>query len=160
MNLAWKNRIKAYLSTPIAWLLIGGFALRVYSAVMRCIINPDGAQYIFQASAIFNQQWSELLACKLSFVSPLPFFIAAAFGVFRDWIAAGQAVSVAFGTATLIPLYHLLKRFFNQTACNLTILIYALMPVFVEGGGNILRGPIFWFFFSRRHALFYSPVRR
>ena len=151
---AWFNAIQAGLSAPIAWVFIGAFGLRVYSAAMRCIVNPDSAQYIFQASALFNQQWSELLGCKLNYLSPLPFFIAAAFGFFRDWIAAGQAVNVFFGTATLIPLYCLLKRFADRTVCTLTILIYALMPVFVEGSGNILRGPLFWFFSAMGMLMF------
>lgn len=133
------------MNTPIGWVFIGALALRIYSATMRCVINPDGAQYLFQASAIFNHQWSDLLACKLNYVAPLPFFIAAAFGLFKDWVVAGQVVNVIFGTATLIPLYYLLRRFADQTVCTLTLLIYALMPVFVEGSGNILRGPIFWF---------------
>jgi 4-amino-4-deoxy-L-arabinose transferase-like glycosyltransferase len=150
----WLTPDKAHRFTPVGWVVLGAAALRTYSAAMRCIINPDGAQYIFQASAIFNQQWSELLGCKLNFVSPLPFLIAAAYGIFRDWIVASQAVNVFFGTATLIPLYYLLKRFADRTVCTLTLLIYALMPVFVEGSGNILRGPIFWFFSAMGMLMF------
>jgi 4-amino-4-deoxy-L-arabinose transferase-like glycosyltransferase len=138
--------VKPRLCAPIVWVLAGAFVLRVYSAALRCAVNPDGAQYLFQASAIFNHQWHDLLACKLSYISPLPFLIAVCFGIFRDWIIAGQAVSVFFGTATLVPLYYLLRRFSDVTISTLTVLIYALVPVFVEGSGNILRDPVFWFF--------------
>jgi 4-amino-4-deoxy-L-arabinose transferase-like glycosyltransferase len=149
-----KSKIKMWLSYPIVWVMIGGFLVRLYSAGMRTIINPDGAQYIFQASAILNQHWSDLFSCRLNFVSPLPFFIAAAFGLFKDWIIAGQAVNVLFGTATLVPLYYLLKRFADRTVCTLTLLIYALMPVLVEGSGNILRDPMFWFFSTMGMLMF------
>jgi 4-amino-4-deoxy-L-arabinose transferase-like glycosyltransferase len=138
--------VKPRLCAPIVWVLAGAFVLRVYSAALRCAVNPDGAQYLFQASAIFNHQWHDLLACKLSYISPLPFLIAVCFGIFRDWIIAGQAVSVFFGTATLVPLYYPLRRFSDVTISTLTVLIYALVPVFVEGSGNILRDPVFWFF--------------
>jgi 4-amino-4-deoxy-L-arabinose transferase-like glycosyltransferase len=138
--------LRAQLSEPIVWVLIGALALRVYSAGMRCVVNPDAAQYLFQASAIFNQQWHDLFACKLNYSSSLPFVIAASFWIFRDWIIAGQAVSILFGTATLIPLFFLLRRFWDRKASTLAVLIYALMPVFVEGSGDILRDPLFWFF--------------
>lgn len=146
-GIVW-SKTKAWLSTPIAWVLIGGLFVRLYSAAMRTIINPDGAQYIYQASALFNQEWSGLLSCKLVYLSPLPIFIAAAFSVCRDWIVAGQLVNVLFGWATLLPLYYILLRFFHRNVCTLTVLIYALLPVFVDGSGNVIRGPMFWFCLS------------
>lgn len=137
--------VKALGTNPVTWVLVLGLALRIYSAAVRCIINPDGAQYIFQASAIFTAKWSDLLSCKLTYVTPLPFFIAAAFGVFRDWIIAAQVVNVLFGWATLFPLFFLLRRFTDRTVSIFTVLIFALMPVFVEGSSNVIRGPMFWF---------------
>jgi len=125
---------------------MGGFAIRFYAIAMRTIINPDGAQYLYQASAIYNHHWSNLFSCKLNYISPLPIFIASSFAVFKDWIIAGQAVSLLFGTATLLPLYHLVRRFTNPSVCVLTLLIYALIPVFVDVSGDILKGPLFWFF--------------
>jgi len=143
-----KAKTKEWLSTPIAWVLIGGLIIRLYSAAMRTIIGPDGAQYIYQASALFNHEWSSVVACKLTYLSPLPIFIAAAFAVCRDWIVAGQSVNVLFGWATLLPIYHILRRFFERNVCTLTVLIYALMPVFVDGSSNVMRGAMFWFFLT------------
>ncbi len=136
---------KVWFSRPIVWALTLGLAVRVYAAAMRTIINPDGVQYIYQAAAIYNRQWSELFTCKLNFLSPLPIFIAASFAACRDWIVASHIVNISFGTATLVPLYYLLRRFFQREVCTLTVLIYALMPVLVDGSGNVIRGPMFWF---------------
>ncbi len=130
---------------PIVWVLIAGFIIRLYSASMRTIINPDGAQYIYQAGAFFNLEWSKVLACKIAYISPLPICIAGAFAVFKDWIVAGQFVNLLFGWAALWPLYHVVRRFFSRDVCNLTLLIYALIPVFVDGSSNVIRGPMFWF---------------
>jgi hypothetical protein len=139
---------------PVTWVFAGGLAVRIYSAALRCIINPDGAQYIYQAGAIFNGNWSDLLACKLTYVSPLPFLIAASFGLFRDWIIAAQAVNVLLGWATLFPLFLLLRRFTDNSVSILTVLIFALMPVLVEGSGDVLRGPLFWFCLSMGLLMF------
>ncbi len=136
---------KRWLAAPIAWVLIGGLCIRLYSAAMRTIINPDGAQYIYQASAIFNHDWAAVLACKLAWISPLPILIASAYAVCGDWIVAGHIVNVTFGWATLVPLYFILIRFFDRNVSTLTVLIYALMPLLVEGSGNVIRGPMFWF---------------
>ena len=152
--MTWLKRIKTCFAAPVVWVLLGAFALRIYAAAMRAVINPDGAQYILQASAIFNGQWSELLDCNLTFVTPLSFLIAAAFALFRDWIVAGHAVNVIFGTATLIPLYYLLKRFSNRTVSTISVLVFALIPVFVDVSSDILRGPIFWFFATMGMLMF------
>jgi hypothetical protein len=155
MNLSkFIHWIKALGSNPVAWVFALGLTLRIYSAAMRCIINPDGAQYIYQASAIVNANWSDLLACKLTYVTPFPFFIAVAFGVFRDWIIAAQAVNIFFGWATLFPLFFLLRRFADSTVSIFTILIFALMPVFVEGSSNVIRGPMYWFCLSMGMLMF------
>jgi hypothetical protein len=140
-----KVRMKVLLSSPASWVIFGAFLLRAFSAATRCVVNPDGAQYLYQASAIFNLQWSNLLSCKLSYISPFPIIIAPVYAIVRDWIVAGQVVNVLFGTITLIPLYHLLRRFTDRTVSTLTLLVFGLIPVFVEGSGNLLRGPIFWF---------------
>ena len=144
---AW-SKPKLWLLTPIAWVFIAGFLVRLYSAMMRTIIGPDGAQYIYQASALFNQHWSGLFDCKLSYLSPLPVMIAAAFAVCKDWIVAGQSINVLFGWATLFPLYRILRRFFDRHVCTLTVLIYALIPVFVDGSSEVMRGAMFWFFLT------------
>lgn len=143
-----KSRTLTWLSTPIAWVLVGGFLVRLYAAAMRTIIGPDGAQYIHQASVLFNHEWSGLFSCNLNYLSPLPIFIAAAYAVCRDWIVAGLTINVLFGWATLLPLYHVLRRFFERGVCMLTVLIYALIPVLVDNSGNVMRGAMFWFFLT------------
>ncbi len=120
--------------------------IRLYACLTTHIVNPDGVHYIYQARAVYYGQWSQLTACHLNFFSMLPFLIASAFAVVRDWIIAGRVVTFVFSTATLIPLFFILKRFLNRTACHLTILVYAFIPVLVSRTADIVRGPIFWFF--------------
>jgi 4-amino-4-deoxy-L-arabinose transferase-like glycosyltransferase len=147
-------KIKLLLSSPITWVLLGGFFVRFYSAAARGIINRDGHHYIYQAQAIFSGEWSNLVSCKISFVSIYPFFIAAANMLFHDWIVSGVFVSLLFGWATLFPLYFLLRRFVSETVCAAAMVIYALVPTFVNCSGDIVRGPVFWFFLSLGMLMF------
>lgn len=139
------SRCSNWFMQPIAWVWVGGLILRIYSAGMRTIINPDGSQYIYQASTILNQDWANLLTCKLNWLSPFPPAIAAVFIVCRDWVVAAQIVNVLFGWMTLFPIYYILRRYFNDKVSTITVLIYALMPVLVDGSSNVIRGPMFWF---------------
>ncbi|MBA7662508.1 hypothetical protein ES703_70537 [subsurface metagenome] len=59
---------------------------------------------------------------------------------------AAKSVSLIFGTMTLVPLYFLLKRFFDESIGLLVLLIFALIPVFIDRSVDVVRGPIFWFF--------------
>lgn len=141
-----KNRLSDYCSHPISWILLLVIFIRLYACLTTYIVNPDGVHYIYQARAIYYGQWSKLTACHLNYISVLPFLIASSFAVVRDWIIAGRMVTFVFSTATLIPLFFILKRFLNKTACHLTVLVYAFIPVLVNRTSDVVRGPIFWFF--------------
>ena len=130
----------------MSWILLLALAIRIYACLTNFIINPDGIHYIHQARSIFYGQWDKLTTCRLNYVSILPFCIASVFTFVRDWIVAGRVVTVFFGTATLIPLSFILRRFFDRTLSYLTLLLYALLPVWVNRSADIVRGPIFWFF--------------
>lgn len=141
-------KIRLFFQNPVVWVFAGAIGLRVLGAGMRCVIGPDAAQYLYQASAVFNGQWASLTGCKISFVSPLPIVVAAAFFIFKDWIIAGQAVNILFGWASLIPLFLILRRLFDRTVATLTTLIYALIPIFADNSTNIMRDAMGWFFIT------------
>ncbi|MEJ2040624.1 MAG: glycosyltransferase family 39 protein [Desulfosarcinaceae bacterium] len=142
------NRIKALFSTPISWVFLAGFALRFYSGAARCVVNADAHHYIYQARVIYSGHWSELFSCGHAHISTYPFFTAMAFTLVRDWITAGLAVNILFGSAALVPLYFLLRRFLDDTASILCTLVFALMPTFVNTSGDIVRDPVFFFFIA------------
>ena len=124
------------------------FVVRLFAANYTYIINQDGVLYIYQARAIFYGEWENLKTCILPYISNYPIFIAGVFAIFRDWIVAARSVSIFFGTITLIPLYLLLKRFFDDKINLLVILMYALAPVLVGRSADVVRGPIYWFFIT------------
>jgi 4-amino-4-deoxy-L-arabinose transferase-like glycosyltransferase len=140
------------------YVFLLALGLRLYACINIPIINPDGVYYINQAKAIYHGQWGLVRHCGLSFVSNYPFFIAGAYGIFHDWIIAARSVSLVFGFAALLPLYFLLKRFFTTTISALCILIFALIPVLVSRSGDVVRGPVFWFFITLGLYFFVSQI--
>ncbi len=130
----------------VVLIFILGFAVRLFASLHTYVINPDGVYYIHQARAFYFGEWDALTSCHLSFLSNYPLFIAGAYAVFHHWIVAAKFVSVLFGSAALIPLYLLCRRFFDRNISALTILVFALLPVFVVTGADVVRDPVCWFF--------------
>jgi 4-amino-4-deoxy-L-arabinose transferase-like glycosyltransferase len=124
------------------------FLIRLYSCQNTLIINPDGAKYICQARAVYYGQWKETTSCRVSGVSSYPFLIAGAYTIFRDWVASARIVSLLFGFAALIPLYLLLRSFFEYEIGLLATLVVGLTPVLVRGSADVIRDPICWFFLA------------
>ena len=142
----WASRL-----TPEKISFLGVFliavALRLIAWSNTPVIAPDGVLYISQAQAIFYGQWAEIARCSgLDRLSDYPFLIAAFYNVFSDWIIAGKVINFIFGVATIIPLYFLLRQFFDYKISALTTLIIAVNPFFVSTSVEILREPIYWFF--------------
>lgn len=131
----------------VAILIIGlGFVIRLFCFQYTAVINPDGAIYIHQARAIYYGLYDSLTTCGMYYVSSYPIFIAGAFAVLADWVIAAKSVSLIFGTMTLVPLYFLLKRFFDESIGLLVLLIFALIPVLIDRSVDVVKGPVFWFF--------------
>ncbi len=132
----------------LALILLLGFFIRAFACEYTYVINPDGIYYIHQARAIYYGLWGDLTNCHISFVSNYPFLIAGSYALIRDWIAAAKAVSLVFGSITLIPLYLLLRCFLAKNISRLSVLAFALTPVFVSRSADVVRDPVSWFFLT------------
>ncbi|WP_028323114.1 ArnT family glycosyltransferase [Desulfatirhabdium butyrativorans] len=133
-------------SMPLIAVLLLALALRFWLAAHTTIVNPDGTLYIHQAKSILIGQWKGLTSCGLSFVSALPFTIAAFYRLVGDWIWAGRLASILFGWAALIPLYALLRMLFDRAISRTTLLMIAVTPMMVSNSVEIVREPMMWFF--------------
>jgi len=132
----------------IVLICILGIVIRLYACQHTFIVNPDGVYYIHQARAIYYGEWDRLTTCSLGFLSNYPFFIAGAYALIHHWIDAARCVSLVFGSMTLIPLYLLCRRFFDRDISSVTTLLFAVIPVFVAGSADVVRGPVCWFFLT------------
>jgi hypothetical protein len=133
-------------SWPVILVFVLGFVIRSFASWHTYIVNPDGALYIHQAKAIYYGQWDQLSSCGLKFISNYPLFVAGVYVILHDWIISAKAVSLIFGSITLIPVYLLLRRFLNQKISMLSVLVFAVSPLFVARSADVIRDPIYWFF--------------
>ncbi|MFP4087378.1 MAG: ArnT family glycosyltransferase [Desulfobacteraceae bacterium] len=142
------NDAMAVAPWGVVAILLLGVAIRVFACAHSHIINPDGVYYIHQARAVYFGEWDTLTSCHLGFLSNYPLFIAGAYALFHHWVFSAAVVSVLFGSGTLIPLYLLCRRFFDRNISALTLLVFALLPVFVARSADVVRGPVCWFFLA------------
>jgi len=146
---------------PVVWpVLFIGLIIRVFAWYFTYIINPDGMLYIHQARAFYYGQWDSIMACGLKFFSNYPVLIAGAYTLFHNWITAASLVSLFFSFITLIPLYLLLKIFFSDKIAVPSLLVFALIPIFVGRSADVVRGPVFWFFLILGIYFFIKQVER
>lgn len=132
-----------------------GLVVRLFAFQYTEIINPDGAIYINQARAIYYGLWDSVNNCSTArFPTLTTLSIAAFYSLFGDWVTAGTAVSLFFGTMTLVPLYLLANRFFTRDISAFITLIYALTHVLIDGSVDIVRDSTAWFFTTLGFYLF------
>ena len=129
----------------IHYVMIIGVLVRVLAWSNTHVVNPDGTLYITQAKAIFYGQ-KEALYCGYDFLSSYIVLIVGAHWFFCDWIFSARMVSFLFGSATLVPLYFLLRRYLDPHVSALVTLLYAMLPVYTGGSVDLIRDPVCWFF--------------
>jgi 4-amino-4-deoxy-L-arabinose transferase-like glycosyltransferase len=131
----------------IYFIVLLGLAIRLIAWTNTYVVNPDGTLYIAQAKAIYYGQ-KEALFCGYKFIANYPVMIAGVYGVVQNWIFAARLVSLLFGTATLIPLYFLMKRFFDSQISALCTLVFGMLPLFAGSSVDMIREPVCWFFLT------------
>ena len=154
--------------TVVALIVLAALALRVVRALLTAVVNTDAAVYLYQAKALYYGMWSAVNACSIKYVTVHPIVTAFFYFFTRDWILSMRAVSILFGTLTLIPIYYLARLFFPfRTSCIVTLL-YAVMHVFVSVSVDVGRDPAYWlfsacglYFFAagmKREGIWYFPL--
>lgn len=154
-----KNRFHAEQGdiAVLALILLLGLAVRLFAWHQTAIMNSDGTVYIQQARAIYFGLWDAMTSCTIRYPYINTFFIAAFYAVSGNWITAATAVSVFFGTLSLIPLFLLSRNFFPRGIASLVTLIHAVNPMLVDGSVDIVRDPAYWFFALLGLYLFTRP---
>ncbi len=130
----------------IAAIMLLGAALRLVAWMNTCIITNDAVLYIQQARVLFYGGADPVADTGMSYLSLHSVFVAAAYFFIRDWVVSGHAVSWFFGSATLIPVFLIFRRFFDRQVTGLGLLVFAVTPVFVYIGSEVLREPVAYFF--------------
>lgn len=129
----------------ICLIIILGFGIRILSLIRAEVIAADGVTYVEQARQLASGNFDRLK--DILYFNLYPVFILAFQKVFSDWETSGRFVSVLFGTLSILPLYLLTRRLINDRFGLVTSFLYAISPRVVEYSSDVLREPLFWFFF-------------
>lgn len=103
-------------------------------------IYNDGVEYIRIAKHILGGNWSE------GFVPPVyPVLIVALSFVVRDFEVAGILISVFFGAAVILPVYHFAKALFDGRTAIITVIFAVFQPLFFVYSGSVLTESTYYF---------------
>lgn len=152
------KRQNVYL--PFLLVVLLGAGLRLYSFYFsHLMFNIDGVYYLQQAKALYLGEFDRFMACYW-YPNVYPFVVVPFYWITGHWVVAARTASFLFGTATLIPLYFLLRHFYDRQIATCVLLLAAVNPFMVEVSSEVLRGPVFWFFSSLGLAFFVAGFDR
>ncbi|MBN1140558.1 MAG: glycosyltransferase family 39 protein [Deltaproteobacteria bacterium] len=141
----------SFFSDP-DWRTIGNLALlMVFSLLIKAfilthvtVINPDGVRYVNSAYQLWQGNFQQ------AFTHEKMLFYSLTLGLFQravgDWLLAGQFLSALFLTLTVIPLYQLTRKLFDDNAALWAGLVFVVLPVFNDMAGEIVKDAPFLFF--------------
>lgn len=128
----------------LVFLVLISLGLKVTLLLTGDVINIDGVRYIDAARQLAEGNFLEALSIeKMPFYSLL---IVAVHFLIRDWVLAGQLISLFALVLALIPLYLLTKEIFDEKVAFWAGLAFALSPMFNAHAVDLIRDPIFLFF--------------
>ena len=139
--------IREAFPKPAIVVLLLAVAIRVYGASVAATINIDGTLYINQARALYYGQAQELF-CGLNFIPLNSLLLVPLYFLTRNWIVAGQTLSLACGVGSIIPIYLISRRFFEERISTAVLLLLSLTPVLVNSSIEIIKDPVAWVLFS------------
>lgn len=137
---------EAFPKPAIAVLLLA-VAVRLYGTSVASTINIDGTLYINQAKALYYGQWQDL-SCGLGFLPLNSLLLVPLYFVTKNWIVAAKSLSLVCGVGSILPIYLISRRFFEERICLTTLLLLSLIPVLVNSSIEIIKDPVAWVLFS------------
>jgi 4-amino-4-deoxy-L-arabinose transferase-like glycosyltransferase len=124
----------------LAALVALAFLIRLPLAFFPEVIYNDGVEYIRIANHILGGNWSE------GFVPPVYPALVAALGFFvRDFELAGILISIVFGAAIVLPVYHFTKVLFDGRTAIIAAIFAVFQPLLYVYSGSVLTESTYYF---------------
>lgn len=140
-------------------LAASSILIRLATALLVKVVAGDGARDIRMARLIAEGRWYDSLAVYPT--HPLHAFLTAGVDVFvRDLIVSAVAVSIVLGGLSIVPLYLLLRRAWNESVATIAAVLYVFLPAFVELHADAMTEGTFMFFFFSTMALGWSALEK
>ncbi|MBW2040302.1 MAG: glycosyltransferase family 39 protein [Deltaproteobacteria bacterium] len=127
-------------------LFLGALVVRWLAILQNPVVATDAIFYIKLAKLYSTGDY--VAAFKLYPYGFFPLLIASFQKICGDWALAGQWVSVLCGALTVIPLYLLARRIFDEKIALWGAIFYIISPNLVKYSAEVLRDIPFVFFYT------------
>lgn len=143
----------------IIFVFLLALILRLVALKQNYVIAHDGTLYIKMAKLFAAGQYQHELFSARTYYAFFPLLIFAFYKVLGDWILAGQLISVCFGSLTIIPLYLLARRLFDEQIALIGAVFYSICPQLVIYSAEVLRDVPCLFFYTTALWLGYKGIK-
>lgn len=138
-------------------LFLGALVVRFLAILQTPVIANDAIGYIEAAKLFFSGAYHEALKhCSFSL---FPLLIVPFYKIFGDWVIAGQWLSALCGALTVIPLYLLARRIFDEKIALWGAIFYLICPSLVIFSAEVLRNIPFILFFITALWIGYTGMK-
>lgn len=143
----------------LALLVAGALAARLLVIVWTTTIATDASWYLWTAEYYGQGQIARALETDAG-IHPLYPILTAVVGVpLGDLVAGGYVVSLVSGALTVLPLFYLVRIFWNERVAVWTCLLFALHPELVLETSEVMTTGLFIFLFVLATALLVCAFR-
>jgi hypothetical protein len=142
------------------WLLLGLFVLcvvpRLLMAQKITDVCPDGVLYIQLAKSLERGDvQGSLHEMRLN---TFPVLLLGLHRLGLPWELAGKVWGVFISSLTVLPLFGLARRQFNDRVAVVACLLYAFHARMIQWSPELIRDPTFWFLFTLSLYLLWRAV--
>ena len=141
----------------VTTLFLGALVVRYIAILQTPIIANDSILYLKAAKLYYTGNYHDaFLVCPFSI---LPLFLSFGYRIIGDWVMAGQLISTFCGALTVIPLYLLARRIFDDGVALCGAIFYIVCPNLVQYSAEVLRDIPFIFFYVSALWLAYTGIK-
>ncbi len=125
-------------------LLTLALLVRIYMAFQTPVIAKDGTVYVQNAIYLSVGNIEQGL---VGYPPGYPLLIALAYRMIGNGELAGQAVSVLFGSLSILPFFFLTKDIFGRQIAWIASFLFLFQPFLVQHSGEVMSESVYIFFF-------------
>jgi hypothetical protein len=126
--------------------LFGGALVVRWVAILQNPVLANDAVFYIKLARLYSSG-DYVAAFKLYPYSLFPLLIASFHEIWGDWVLAGQWVSALCGALTVIPIYLLARRIFDEKIALWAAIFYSISPHLVRYSAEVLRDMPFILFY-------------
>ena len=129
-------------------IFLTALGVRFIALKQNYVIAQDGIFYIKMAQLYSGGEFHHEIFRDYPYYAFFPLLIVPFYKLFGDWVLAGQWISVLCGALTVIPLYLLARRLFDEKVALLAAIFYIICPNLVRHSAEVLRDIPSIFFYT------------